>query len=204
MIAQTPFMLSDFHLFVLQTHNKPPSPVLPPPLFILSCCVAEVRYGHGQSGKHSGKKNPKQLQRVVGCGLPSAPGGVWGKWLRTKLQRWRTGRAWTLPCSPAQQHPSLLSSYIKVCKSDETGQISNFLIHNDFWTICICPCTCPRPQTAVDTVSQLLLWSFLSNYQITFVQLSQNWGNSNIRHESPEDYAGWFFNSLHLINYPGS
>lgn len=38
-------LLSDF-----QTHNEPSSPVHPTRLFALSCCVAEVRYGHSKAG----------------------------------------------------------------------------------------------------------------------------------------------------------
>lgn len=66
MIARTPFMLSDFHLFVLQTHNKPPSPVLPPPLFILSCCVVEVRYGHGQAGSTQERRIQSDWREFLG------------------------------------------------------------------------------------------------------------------------------------------
>lgn len=91
------------------TINLPPPFTPPPSLFILSCCAAcwgEVRTRQG--GKHLGKGSPKPRERVVGCGLPSAPGGIWGKWPETKLQRWQQRHgakcSWTLPYSRAQQH----------------------------------------------------------------------------------------------------
>ena len=81
----------------------PPSPVHPTAGVILSCCVIEVRYGHSGAGSTQERGIWSNGRESVGCGLPSAPGGVWGKRPETKLQRWEHGQGQSAP------GPSLIS-----------------------------------------------------------------------------------------------
>ena len=111
MIPHTPFMLSDFHSFCrgLQTHNKPSSPVHPPPSIF--CPVVWPRWGTDTSKREALRKGESKAMRESRWVWTSV--GPWGSLRKVAgdkapEMRAQTGAkcSWTLPWSPAQQHPT--------------------------------------------------------------------------------------------------
>lgn len=204
--------ISIFFCRMLQTHNNPPLPPphTPPPLFILSCCAAcwgEVQTRQG--GKYLGKGSPKQWERVVGCGLPSAPGGIWGKWPETKLQRWEQRRGQSAPghsltvehnnTPPStqvlcfQKKVTLLSSYIKVSQGNSNPRYSTyqhvfivvFLMGWSFfpkhwkYILILRNSLWHSLITRSDTVAELLIMTQEIPQWMALAKISQNWGHTN-------------------------
>lgn len=90
------------------TINLPP-PVLPHPLFILSCCVAEVRYGHAKAGSTQERGIQSNRGELLGVDFRQPLGEFEESGRRQSSRDESTDRGkvlWTLPCSPAQQHPT--------------------------------------------------------------------------------------------------
>lgn len=203
MIAHTPLMPSDFHCFAeccRHTTDLPPPCPPPPSLYsVLLCGGGEV--WTRQSGKHSGKENPKQWERVVGCGLPSAPGGVWGKWLRTKLQRWEHRQGQSAPGhSPVVQHkntpPSAQVQWFKK-KPSQISQISNRLIQYDIGL---------HVFVAIFLMCQGFWRVFPQYWNNILVLGNSSWHNLTIRSVTllnlliiPKEVSGWCLHSYHRI-----
>lgn len=161
MIAHTPLMLSDFHLFcrVLQTHNRPPSP-LSTPSFSLFCSVVWRRWGMDTPKREALRKGEsKAMGESCWVWTSVSPWGSLRKVAEDKAPEMRaqTGAkcSWTLPCSPAQKHPTQCTG--PMVQEETLTDISNIKPSNTVWyrTACI-RCNFPDVSRLLKSFSSVL------------------------------------------------